>query len=293
MTSTITAPRHARLEAEPRPWSRDAVTEPVPLQVRFHHPDPPRASRPGPLRWIGAGVLATGLLLGTGAGAYALGHHDATPAPVAAAATPAALPTTTVRPTTGAVTAGPQLVDTAGRPVEDATAAQVRVVYTALQHNDIEALKRSEGAAGSDDGLTSFPHLTNASTRNRLLGALQTRPVRNGNSYRYRAGGYALEFQQAHGPLGTGLSSISGPWTAASSTSPTTTASHSTTSAPNTAVFPYGNGPTGRHGDGCGPYEHNIGGYCSPDTDVLDENGNPDPKKAEVPGNLKNPQHGD
>ncbi|MEJ2886431.1 hypothetical protein [Actinomycetospora aeridis] len=40
-------------------------------------------------------------------------------------------------------------------------------------------------------------------------------------------------------------------------------------------------------GDGCGPYEHKLpGGYCSPDTDVLDENGNPDPARAVVPGNL-------
>ncbi|MCD2187789.1 hypothetical protein [Actinomycetospora soli] len=57
-------------------------------------------------------------------------------------------------------------------------------------------------------------------------------------------------------------------------------------------MFPYGNGPTGRFGDGCGPYEHNLDGYCSPDTDVLDENGKPDPARAVVPGNLKNPSHG-
>lgn len=44
---------------------------------------------------------------------------------------------------------------------------------------------------------------------------------------------------------------------------------------------------TKRAGDGCGAYEHNSGGYCSPDTGVLDTNGNPDPAKAEVPGNLR------
>ncbi|MEJ2863218.1 hypothetical protein [Actinomycetospora flava] len=39
-------------------------------------------------------------------------------------------------------------------------------------------------------------------------------------------------------------------------------------------------------GDGCRPYEHKLTtGYCSPDTDVLDENGNPDPARAVVPGN--------
>lgn len=41
-------------------------------------------------------------------------------------------------------------------------------------------------------------------------------------------------------------------------------------------------------GDGCGPYEHKLStGYCSPDTGVLDENGNPDPARAVVPGNLR------
>lgn len=41
-------------------------------------------------------------------------------------------------------------------------------------------------------------------------------------------------------------------------------------------------------GDGCRPYEHRLpGGWCSPDTGVLDENGNLDPARAVVPGNLR------
>ncbi|WP_157647051.1 hypothetical protein [Actinomycetospora chiangmaiensis] len=207
---------------------------------------------------------------------------------MAVTAGPGSTPTTVaVRASTASVAPGPQLVDTAGRTVEDATAAQVRVVYTALQQNDIDALRRSEGGAGSDDGLTSFPDLTSSAVRNHLLDALRTRPIHDGNGYRYRSSGYALQFEQAVGPLGAGLGTISGPWTTATATSQPTIATSSTNMSPSSS------GPTGRHGDGCGPYEHNLGGFCSPDTDVLDENGKPDPSKAEVPGNLENPSRGD
>lgn len=287
MTSTITAPRHARRQAEPAPWAWDAVTAPIPVQVahRVEQPVPPR---PATLRWVGAGALAAALLLGTAAGAYALGHRDAAPAPAVVSAAPITASTTAPVPTTtAAVASGPQLVDTDGHAVEDAVAAQVRVVYTALQQNDIDALRRSEGGAGSDDGLTSFPHLAGSTVRNRLLDALRTRPVHDGNTYRYRTGSYALQFVGANGPLGAGLATISGPWT--STTSSSRPSSQPTTTSPSTNVFPYGSGPTGRHGDGCGPYEHNLDGYCSPDTDVLDEDGRPDPARAVVPGNLENP----
>lgn len=98
-----------------------------------------------------------------------------------------------------------------------------------------------------------------------------------------------VEFHQAIGDLNSGLGSITGPWsTSAKSASPTTSsAAPRSTSSVGTKTSTTSKNAASGGGDGCGPYEHNLGDWCSHDPDVLDANGVPDPSKAEVPGNLR------
>ncbi|GAA4828704.1 hypothetical protein GCM10023201_15040 [Actinomycetospora corticicola] len=223
MTSTMTSrPRHTSSAATSswrHPWlDEDAeVTAPLLLPSAHRAAPPAPGPQPRPRTALRTALVALALVLlaGTAGGAYLLGATStsaATPADQAAGAP---------------VDGGPELLEANGNPLDAAVADQVRLVYTALQRGDLGSIRVAYGAAGSDDGLDTEPHLRDAEVRAQLLAALRTHPIHDDHGYDYRAGAYGLEFNQAIGPLGAGLGRIIGPWS-------TTVASIPASSTPST-----------------------------------------------------------
>jgi hypothetical protein len=224
MTSTMTSrPRHASSPLTTLHVSHQGDAEvTAPLLLPTAHRAAPQVAQAEPRRahpglWAAVLVVAV-LLAGTAGGAYLLG-----------AARTSAMAGTAAAPTAAAAD-GPELLEADGNPLDSAVADQVRAVYTALQGGDLGFIRVAYGAAGSDDGLDTEPHLRDAAVRTQLLAALRTHPTHDGSGYDYRSGLYGLQFNQAVGPLGAGLGRITGPWTATPAAS-TPSASPSATHA--------------------------------------------------------------
>lgn len=140
-----------------------------------------------------------------------------TGAPVAAVpqvpAQPAATPTTTAPPTTTATAPGPTLVDSSGRTVDARIARVAQRVHTDLEQDDLDSLAHEFSASGSDNWLTSGPHLVSGPVRTGVLAALRTRPAHEADgSYSYARNGFTVVFGQGDQSARPGLLSINCPW---------------------------------------------------------------------------------
>jgi hypothetical protein len=207
-----------------------------------------RRAIPAAPRWqhVALGLATVATVSGAGGVGYALTAHATPVAPVPAAA-PAPqfasplLPTTT--PPARPVVTGPVLVDQDGRALDPALAHQVTTVYAALSSGDLETIRQAYAATGSDDWITSNPHLRSSTVRGKLLSA----PAHSTNgSYRYSAAGYRVTFGPSDSRAAPGLWLISGPWSnSTTSTSPTTTStsSRSTSARTTTSAICDLNGP--------------------------------------------------
>ncbi len=192
------------------------------------------------LRWqhVALGVATAATVSGAGGVGYAL-TADAAPVPVpavpAVVATPVVSPVASAPSATRVTVSGPALTDQDDRTLDPALARRVSAVYSALAADDLETIRQAYSHTGSDDWITSSPHLTSAAVRTKVLAALRTAPAHTGTgSYRYSAAGYRVTFATADAGAAPGLVLISGPWT---TTSPrTTTAAHPASSSKTTST---------------------------------------------------------
>jgi hypothetical protein len=209
--------------------------------VGSHHRQHSNARRFGSgrgSRWqyVALGVATLASVGGAGGAGYALTTHSDAAAPAPASTPAPAIVAAVATPVAGAlpVASGPALVDRDGHALDPALAARVSAVYSALSADDLEAIRAAYSRTGSDDWITSSPHLTSAATRSKLLAALRTTPTRAGaGSYRYSAAGYRLSFGTSDPGAAPGLVLISGPWTSTNTSTSTTTTSP-TSSTPST-----------------------------------------------------------
>lgn len=69
----------------------------------------------------------------------------------------------------------------------------ITTVYAALSSGDLETIRQAYAATGSDDWITSNPHLRSSAVRSKLLTTLRSDPAHTANgSYRYSAAGYRV-----------------------------------------------------------------------------------------------------